>query len=153
MVRHRLTSPLVPVDSRRTGRGTRLAAVALTGALALGGCAIPGAALDDGPGLAGTYTVNGVDPVGTEYSGTVTIVGTDDPDTFALEWIVTGTIQEGNAVLDGDVLTVDWETTSSSRGLSTGTAVYELDAEGVLHGERFVDGVAEPGTEEIFPDP
>ena len=48
-------------------------------------------------GIVGTYTVNGVDPDDIEYSGTVTIVAADAADAYVVEWIVTGTIQQGSA--------------------------------------------------------
>ena len=40
-------------------------------------CGLPGDALDDGEGILGTYVVNGTDPTGVEYSGTVMITTAD----------------------------------------------------------------------------
>lgn len=127
--------------------------VVLLIALSAGGlamCGLPGDSLDDGTGILGTYVVNGVDPNGSEYSGTVTIRDAADGG-YTVQWIVTGSIQEGSGRLVGDRLSVDWRTVSSDRGESTGTATYQVGGDGVLRGERLVDGVAEPGTEEIFP--
>jgi hypothetical protein len=118
-------------------------------------CGLPGDTLedpDDRDGLAGTYVVNGTDPAGTEYSGTVTIAEGDEPGRFTVQWIVTGSIQEGVGVLEGDRFVVDWSTTSSGRGESRGTADYTLGDDGVLRGTRTVDGSDETGTEEIFPE-
>lgn len=123
-------------------------------ALSAGGlamCGLPGDSLDDGEGIVGTYVVNGVDPTGTEYSGTVTI--RESGGAYVVQWIVTGSIQEGTARLVGDRLTVDWRTVTDARGPSSGTADYVVGADGVLRGERLVDGVDDPGTEEIFPEP
>jgi hypothetical protein len=124
-------------------------------ALSAGGlamCGIPGDSLDDDAGILGTYVVNGVDPIGTDYSGTVTI--SEGPaGTYVVQWIVTGSIQRGTGRLSGDRLVVEWETVTDARGPSSGTAEYIVGDDGVLRGDRFVDGVAEPGTEEIFPEP
>ncbi len=125
-------------------------------ALSAGGlamCGLPGDSLDDGAGIVGTYVVNGEDPVGVEYSGTVTIAATDVADVYDMQWIVTGTIQTGRAVLRGDLLTVEWSTVTSARGESSGTAEYTVGPDGILRGKRSVDGVDEPGTEVIFPEP
>lgn len=105
---------------------------------------------DDDTGIAGTYTVNGVDPTGQEYSGTAVIVAVDDG--FDIEWIITGVIQRGTGTLDGDTLTATWEATSSATG-GSGRSIYVLQADGRLIGQRFIDGVADAGPEELFPDP
>lgn len=124
--------------------------VALTGGgVAL--CGLPGDTLDDGEGIVGTYVVNGVDPAGAEYSGTVTIRSAGDE--YLVQWLVTGSIQEGTGRLVGDRLIVEWETVTDARGPSSGTAEYVVGEDGVLRGERFVEGVDEAGTEEIFPEP
>jgi hypothetical protein len=125
-------------------------------ALSAGGlamCGLPGDSLDDGEGIIGTYVVNGVDPVGVEYSGTVTIAPTDVVDDYTMQWIVTGTIQQGLARLRGSRLTVEWSTVTSARGPSSGTAEYTVGTDGVLRGTRRVDGFDDVGTEEIFPEP
>lgn len=116
-------------------------------------CALPGdlaVGSEDG-GLPGTYTVNGVDSAGQEYSGTVVIRAGDSEDSFLLEWIITGSILEGTATRSGDDLTVEWRTTSAAIE-GTGTATYTIDEDGALIGTRSVDGVDEVGTEEIFPE-
>jgi hypothetical protein len=120
--------------------------------LVIAGCAIPGATLDDRPGVAGTYIVNGVDPVGIEYSGTVAIEATEDPGRFTVVWVITGAILEGDGIVDGDTFTVEWRTIRGPRGDSSGTAVYLVQPDGRLTGTRTIDGVDGTGTEEIFPE-
>lgn len=129
--------------------------VALSGG-GLAMCGLPGDSLDegdDGEGIAGTYIVNGVDPSESEYSGTVTI--TPDGNRYAVQWLVTGAIQVGTGTLSGDRFVVEWRATQPGRDgeFATGTAEYVVADDGSLRGERFIDGVAERGTEEIFPDP
>ncbi|MDH3248144.1 MAG: hypothetical protein OEQ47_04250 [Acidimicrobiia bacterium] len=114
-------------------------------------CTIPGSQVDVGDGLAGTYVVNGVDPLGIEYSGTVVIGETQAPDEFVLSWIVTGSIQSGTGRKTGDTLDVEWEATEGPRAGSTGTATYTINDNGWLIGERFIDGTDGAGTEEIIP--
>lgn len=123
-------------------------------ALSAGGiamCGLPGDTIDDGPGIAGTYVVNGVDPLGVEYSGTVTIAEADGGD-YLIEWIVTGTIQRGTGRLVGDRFSVAWTTVTGGRGDSSGTAEYIVGDDGVMRGTRLVDGIDEAGTEEIYPE-
>lgn len=116
-------------------------------------CGLPGDATEDDAGILGVYVVDGIDPVGTEYGGTVTISAADDgAERYSVQWIITGAIQEGTGVLTGDRLTVDWRTVSGGRGESTGTAEYTLDSDGVLRGTRTIDGSDGAGTEEMFPE-
>jgi hypothetical protein len=105
---------------------------------------------DDQTGLAGTYTVNGVDPIGREYSGTLVIAGTG-ADTYAMEWIITGSIVRGVGTHSGNRLLVEWETTAAVTS-GTGRATYEIRADGSMVGTRVVDGIEGSGTEEIFPE-
>ncbi|MEZ5377686.1 MAG: hypothetical protein R2733_14370 [Acidimicrobiales bacterium] len=128
-----------------------LAAVVLS--IGLGACAFPGDSLEDGEGIVGVYSVNGVDPGGVEYSGTVTIVATDDPDIYNMEWLVTGGIHEGVGRLRGNTLDVEWSTTASAIEITEGTATYTVDEDGNLIGERVTFGEDGVGTEEIFPEP
>jgi len=119
-------------------------------------CALPGdlpADTDSGDGLAGTYTVNGTDPSGVEYSGTVVVTAADDPDRYDIEWIVTGGIHRGTAVRSGHRLVVEWEAVASVGDTRSGTAGYDILADGRLIGSRYFDGFDRPGSEEIFPEP
>ena len=124
--------------------------VVALGLLSPAACATPGSEVVDGPGIVGTYTVNGIDPAGNEYSGTVVIAATDSSNEYVIEWLVTGAIQQGIGRLDGDRFEATWETVSSASGSSTGSASYVIDAEGNLIGTRTVDGANGVGTEEIF---
>lgn len=114
---------------------------------------LPGAQLEQGPGIFGTYVVNGVDPLGTEYTGRVSIARGPNPEDVVVEWVITGAILHGEGEVAGDSLTLDWETVSSPRGTSRGTATYEILDDGRLVGSRTVEGVDAVGTETIFPDP
>jgi hypothetical protein len=147
----RLVDRLLPHDGFTTTQKWvwgAIAAIAIV--LGVGRCAFPGDTIVDGEGILGVYTVNGVDPLGIEYSGTVTIAPTDEPDIVAIEWIVTGGIQEGTGRLDGNTLSVDWRTVSAATETS-GTGIYTIGPDGVLTGERTTVGTEGVGTEEIFP--
>lgn len=128
------------------------AVTALFGGLApiAAGCSTPGTQVVDDVGIIGTYTVNGIDPRGEEYSGTVVIAAGEGTDVYVVEWLVAGAIQEGTGVLRGDRLEVDWRTISAPTGDATGTASYTVGPDGDLVGTRTIDGVDGVGTEEIF---
>lgn len=131
---------------------TRALAPALALALATGAC-LPGAQLQQGPGIVGTYVVNGLDPNGTEYTGRVAITEGAGPGDVSIEWIITGAILHGEGRVEKDTLSVTWETVSSPRGPSSGTAEYQILSDGRLVGTRTVDGFDRSGTETIFPEP
>ena len=136
--------------TRRLGRVRRLLLVAVL-VFMIPAC-LP-AQLEQGPGILGSYVVNGVDPNGTEYTGRVSITEGSGPGEVEIEWVVTGAIIHGTGRLSGDTLSVDWETVSGPRGVSSGTAEYTVTDAGHLVGTRLVDGIDTPGTEEIFPEP
>ena len=117
-------------------------------------CALPGdlPTGQTGEGLAGTYSVNGVDPLGEEYSGTVVITATDIEARYDVEWIVTGAIHQGTGRQDGSSFVVDWTSVATAGGSGTGTGIYTINNDGSLVGTRSVDGVDDPGREEIFPE-
>jgi hypothetical protein len=117
---------------------------------ALAACSTPGSQVSRGEGLDGTYVVNGIDPVGIEYSGTV-IIDESDTGAVTLQWLVTGAILEGTGRLLGDRLEVEWTTIEGPRGDAAGTATYTVEDDGRLVGTRTIDGVDGEGTEEIFP--
>lgn len=127
----------------------RLALILCVGLLAA--CTVPGSQVEVGDGLAGTYVVNGVDPLGIEYSGTVVIGETESADEFVLSWIVTGSIQSGTGIRTGDTLDVEWQVAEGPRSGSTGTAIYTITEDGWLVGERSIAGTDGVGTEEIIP--
>jgi hypothetical protein len=105
------------------------------------------------PTLAASYSVNGVDPQGAEYSGNLQVRPGDVPGTYALQWIVTGSIQEGIGQIEGNRLLVRWRTIDSI-GLSvTGVTTYTVTTEGEMYGPRTIDGVEKAGEEKAFPNP
>lgn len=105
------------------------------------------------PALATSYSVNGVDPQGTEYSGNLQVRPGDAPGTYALQWIITGSIQEGFGQVQGNQLLVRWRT-SDGIGLGvTGLTTYTITTDGELYGPRTIDGVEKAGEEKAFPNP
>ena len=62
------------------------------------------------PTIVGSYSVNGFDPLGTEYGGNLTVAPADAADQYKLQWIITGSIQEGDGRVDGNKLMVQWRT-------------------------------------------
>lgn len=112
-------------------------------------CAFPEQGFDGS--LAGTYYLNGVDPEGTEYGGTLEIMATDQPDVYTVQWIITGSIQTGTGTVTGNEFDVEWEVMEGYNSDSHGTAHYEISSEGELNGERTVAGEEGTGTEEAFP--
>jgi hypothetical protein len=114
-----------------------------------GADASPGAV----PALAASYTVNGVDPQGTEYSGNLQVLPGDAAETYALQWIITGSIQEGFGQVQGNQLLVRWRTTDGIGLGVTGITTYTITTEGELYGPRTVDGVELAGEEKAFPNP
>lgn len=117
--------------------------------------ALPGdlpADRDRTDGLAGTYTVNGVDHTDAEYSGTVVIVETEPGRVYDVEWIITGAIQRGTGTLAIETFTVDWSSTASAAD-ATGRTVYTVRGDGSLQGAVTVDGVDGQGVETLVPEP
>jgi hypothetical protein len=112
----------------------------------------PDAASGSIPDLLGSYAVNGFDPLGTEYSGHLTITEGEGLNRYHLQWIITGSIQEGTASLVGNRLEVEWSTVDGSTRDARGTAEYTVTEAGELHGTRTVAGSDEVGTEEAFPN-
>lgn len=104
-------------------------------------------------GLFGSYVVNGVDPVGTEYSGRVSISRAANSDDVVMEWIITGAIIRGEGIVSGNSITVEWETLTDAQGTSSGTATYEILDNGNITGTLRVDGFDQVGTETIYPEP
>ena len=112
----------------------------------------PDAAPGNVPALPGTYVVNGVDPLGTEYGGHLTIIEGEGLNRYQLQWIITGSIQEGTASLEGNLLIVEWNTVQGLNRDARGTAEYRITQAGELYGTRTVVGSDQPGTEEAFPN-
>lgn len=134
--------------------------ITLTIFLALGlaacrgkGEAGPIAPPDAVPEIIGSYSVNGFDPLGTEYGGNLTVTAGETADTYNLQWIVTGSVQEGNGRLEGNTLHVEWRSVSSAAGQTHGTGTYKVTVNGELVGTRLVEGHPGEGTETAFPNP
>lgn len=130
-------------------RGSGLLTLALLLAIAISACAFPEEAFDGS--LEGSYYVNGFDQQGTEYSGLLTITATEDENVYAMQWIITGSVQEGIGTVDGSQLIVEWNALEGYDQSSRGTAIYEITAGGELNGKRGVEGQEGLGTEEAFP--
>lgn len=116
---------------------------------AISGCAFPEEAFDGD--LEGSYYVNGFDHQDVEYSGLLTITTTAAPNEYAMQWIITGSVQEGTGTVDGNRLVVEWDALEGYDSASRGTAIYEINADGELNGARMVEGLDGVGTEEAFP--
>lgn len=141
-------NPLGPVNIART-------ALVFAGlVLMVYYCALPNDLPADDPieaGLDRTYTVNGVDPTGGEYSGVVDIRRQSD-GSYEIQWIVTGGIQRGIGQRVGNRFEAGWEAVAGVGENRSGTAVYDIFDDGRLVGTRSVDGSDDTGTEELFPD-
>jgi hypothetical protein len=103
------------------------------------------------PELVGTYVVNGVDPLGGEYGGHLTVWAGAAAGEYRLQWLLTGTIQEGEGVLDGNVLRVQWRTLEATEPV-TGVLTYTITSAGELYGPRLAEGWAQPGQESAYPN-
>lgn len=112
----------------------------------------PPAPLDAVPDIVGEYAVNGFDPLGTEYSGRLSIFSGETADTYTFQWIIVGSIQEGNGRLDGNVLHVDWRQVEGAATNTQGTTTYTVSDNGVLDGTRLVEGYSKEGTETAYPN-
>ncbi len=108
---------------------------------------------DNVPNIVGEYAVNGFDPQGQEYGGTLIITQGAQPNEYKLQWIVTGGMQEGTGILEGNQLNVTWKSTVGSNNEASGTATYTITTLGQLYGTRTVNGGEGEGREEIFPNP
>lgn len=141
---------------------THILLILLTLSLVLGACSshsargkIKGAdaSPDAVPDLAGWYYVNGFDPMGTEYGGNLIIQPTDAVGRYKLQWIITGSIQEGEGVLRGNRLIAEWRTIEGMGPGASGVTTYTVTTERELYGTRTANGLPGVGTENVFPVP
>ncbi|MEA2011193.1 MAG: hypothetical protein U9N78_10860 [Actinomycetota bacterium] len=139
-------------------RTFRIALLAVALLIATTACAaFPQQGADPTGEIAGTYYVNGIDSREIEYGGRLEITAAaDEPDRFELQWIITGSVQLGTGVLDGDVLEAKWSTVEGlvnreDMDASHGTVTYTIETDGTLNGIRTTAGLTETGTEEAFP--
>ena len=103
------------------------------------------------PDLTGTYVVNGVDPIGDEYGGHLTITVDEEPGTYRLQWIVTGGIQEGYGVVKGNQLLVEWQSIEGATP-ARGTAKFTITESGQLYGTRTSESLQGEGQEQAYPN-
>jgi hypothetical protein len=111
----------------------------------------PDADPNDLPNLVGTYVVNGIDPLGDEYGGHLTITPGDKTGTHHLQWIVVGGIQEGTGIVKGNQLLVEWQTIEGVQD-ATGTAIFTITETGQLYGIRTANGLDGEGEEQAYPN-
>ena len=104
------------------------------------------------PTIVGSYSVNGFDPLGTEYGGNLTVAPAEAADQYKLQWIITGSIQEGEGRVEGNKLIVQWRTVPSIGPGATGVTTYTITTEGELYGQRQVEGQVKLGRENAFPN-
>ena len=83
------------------------------------------------PDLAGEYAVNGSDGSGSEYGGRLSIRPGDAAGHYRLQWIVDESIQEGAGAVEGNKLTVTWQS-APGRSAQTlrGVATYIITDKG-----------------------
>ena len=118
------------------------------GPAVLGADANPGSI----PDLTGNFAVNGVNAAGSDYGGTLSIWAGETPGTYRMQWIITGSIQEGAGYLDGNVLYANWETLNNVTGYAQGTITYTVTVNGELYGFRNIEGVEGLGKETVYPN-
>ena len=104
------------------------------------------------PTIVGSYSVNGFDPLGTEYGGNLTVAPGEGAEQYKLQWIITGSIQEGDGRIEGNKLMVQWRTVQGSGPGASGVTTYTITTEGELYGLRQVAGQAKLGRENAFPN-
>ena len=104
------------------------------------------------PTIVGSYSVNGFDPLGTEYGGNLTVAPAEAADQYKLQWIITGSIQEGEGRVEGNKLIVQWRTVPNMGPGATGVTTYTITTEGELYGQRQVEGQVKLGRENAFPN-
>ena len=119
-------------------------------------CAFPQQKTDSTGDIEGTYYVNGTDSREIEYGGRLEITPGEESGHYAMQWIITGSVQIGTGVRDGDVLEAEWTTveglvTQDGVDRSFGTVTYTIASDGTMNGIRRTEGVSEIGTEEAFP--
>jgi hypothetical protein len=115
----------------------------------VGADASPGAV----PYLAGNYVLNGLDPGGNEYGGVLTILPGEGAGHYRLQWVVTGSIQEGTGTLDGNRLRLEWRSSAADPTRRTaGRGEYTVTTLRELYGARSVDGADGEAAEKAFPN-
>lgn len=103
------------------------------------------------PNIIGDYAVNGSDPTGAEYGGTLHIEA-DGAGAYKLYWVVTGSLQSGSGRIEGNQLLVAWQTYGNATGNIRGTATYTITQSGQLDGIRLIEGNPTQGIEIAYPN-
>ena len=104
------------------------------------------------PAIVGSYSVNGFDPLGTEYGGNLTVTPAETAGRYRLQWIITGSIQEGEGQVEGNKLIVQWRTVQGMGPGASGVTTYTVTTLGELVGTRQVQGQGKLGRENAFPN-
>jgi hypothetical protein len=108
---------------------------------------------DNVPSIIGSFALNATDGSGEEYGGTLSIFAGDAPNEYKMQWLMSGDIQEGTGVLEGNQLTFTWNSVAGTDQNLSGHGSYTVTVNGELYGERFIDGVETPGLEAAYPNP
>lgn len=104
------------------------------------------------PDLVGSYSLNGFDPTGDEYGGVLIIKDGTKPGEYAMQWLITGSIQEGTGVLAGNQLQAEWHSIEGMETETHGVVTYTITTKGELYGTRTAAGYEGEGTENAFPN-
>lgn len=107
---------------------------------------------DNVPNIIGEYALNATDPTGEEYGGSLFVTAGEQPNEYKLQWLVSGGIQEGTGILEGNELTFTWSSLPGTDQEITGSGVYVVTVNGELYGTRSIDGVDIPGLEAAYPN-
>ena len=105
------------------------------------------------PSILGSFALNATDGSGEEYGGTLSIFAGDAPNEYKMQWLVSGDIQEGIGILEGNQLTFTWNSVAGTDQDLSGHGAYTVTVNGELYGVRYIDGVEEPGQEAAYPNP
>jgi len=108
---------------------------------------------DNIPDIIGSYALNATDPTGEQYGGTLIISAGDKPNEYKLQWLVSGGIQEGMGVLEGNKMTANWYSVAGTDQDISGTITYTVTVNGELYGTRIIDGVEGLSQEAAYPNP
>lgn len=108
---------------------------------------------DNVPSIIGSFALNATDGSGEDYGGTLSIFAGDAPNEYKMQWLVSGDIQEGTGVLEGNQLTFTWNSITETDQHLSGYGSYTVTVNGELYGLRYIDGVDEPGQEAAYPNP
>lgn len=108
---------------------------------------------DNVPDIIGEYALNATDGTGEEYGGSLFVKTGEQPNEYKLQWLVSGGIQEGTGILEGNQLSFTWKSLEGTDQNLSGYGTYTVTVNGELYGPRYIDGVNEPGQEAAYPNP